>query len=80
MPGELFHKKSLEATCATSMMVAVALGALLFMSALLVICQKRIFSDRISNNAILFLFMFAIFHLSKYNKDYELFFANLKQK
>ncbi|XP_061378366.1 uncharacterized protein LOC116772726 isoform X1 [Danaus plexippus] len=35
MPGELFHKKSLEATCATSMMVAVALGALLFMSALL---------------------------------------------
>ncbi|XP_050351587.1 uncharacterized protein LOC126774214 [Nymphalis io] len=35
MPGELFHRTSLEATCATSMMVAVALGALLFMSALL---------------------------------------------
>lgn len=36
MPGELFHRTPLEATCATSMMVAVALGALLFMSALLV--------------------------------------------
>ncbi|CAH2091058.1 unnamed protein product [Euphydryas editha] len=35
MPGELFHSTPLEATCATSMMVAVALGALLFMSALL---------------------------------------------
>ncbi|CAH0584355.1 unnamed protein product [Chrysodeixis includens] len=35
MPGELFHRTPLEATCATSMMVAVALGALLFMSALL---------------------------------------------
>lgn len=36
MPGELFHRTPLEATCATSMMIAVALGALLFMSALLV--------------------------------------------
>ncbi|XP_046968731.1 uncharacterized protein LOC124536269 isoform X1 [Vanessa cardui] len=35
MPGELFHRTPLEATCATSMMIAVALGALLFMSALL---------------------------------------------
>ncbi|KAF9418976.1 hypothetical protein HW555_004303 [Spodoptera exigua] len=35
MPGELFHRTPIEATCATSMMVAVALGALLFMSALL---------------------------------------------
>ncbi|KAJ2943734.1 hypothetical protein O0L34_g16862 [Tuta absoluta] len=35
MPGELFHRTPLEATCATSMMVAVALGGLLFMSALL---------------------------------------------
>ncbi|XP_012550397.1 uncharacterized protein LOC105842372 isoform X1 [Bombyx mori] len=35
MPGELFHRTPVEATCATSMMVAVALGALLFMSALL---------------------------------------------
>lgn len=36
MPGELFHRTPIESTCATSMMVAVALGALLFMSALLV--------------------------------------------
>lgn len=36
MPGELFHRTPLEATCATSMMIAVALGTLLFMSALLV--------------------------------------------
>ncbi|XP_023934196.1 uncharacterized protein LOC112043141 isoform X4 [Bicyclus anynana] len=35
MPGELFHRTQLEGNCATSMMVAVALGALLFMSALL---------------------------------------------
>ncbi|CAH2239285.1 jg6865 [Pararge aegeria aegeria] len=35
MPGELFHRTPLEGNCATSMMVAVALGALLFMSALL---------------------------------------------
>ncbi|KAL4712038.1 hypothetical protein ACJJTC_003705 [Scirpophaga incertulas] len=35
MPGELFHRTPLEGACATSMMVAVALGALLFMSALL---------------------------------------------
>lgn len=35
MPGELFHRTPIEATCATSMMIAVALGALLFMSALL---------------------------------------------
>lgn len=36
MPGELFHRTPIETTCATSMMVAIALGALLFMSALLV--------------------------------------------
>lgn len=36
MPGELFHRTPIEATCATSMMIAAALGALLFMSALLV--------------------------------------------
>ncbi|KPI97315.1 hypothetical protein RR46_09222 [Papilio xuthus] len=35
MPGELFHRTPPEASCATSMMLAVALGALLFMSALL---------------------------------------------
>ncbi|VVD03178.1 unnamed protein product [Leptidea sinapis] len=35
MPGELFHKTPIEATCGTSMMVAVVLGMLLFMSALL---------------------------------------------
>lgn len=36
MPGELFHRTPIDGTCATSMMIAAALGALLFMSALLV--------------------------------------------
>ncbi|GBP73982.1 hypothetical protein EVAR_87847_1 [Eumeta japonica] len=35
MPGELFHRTQSEASCTTSMMVAAALGSLLFMSALL---------------------------------------------
>lgn len=48
MPGELFHRPALEATCATSMMVAVALGALLFMSALLVSLSHRLL-DTISS-------------------------------
>lgn len=42
MPGELFHRTPLEGTCATSMMVAVTLGALLFMSALLVRCPSNL--------------------------------------
>ncbi|XP_013190468.1 uncharacterized protein LOC106134872 [Amyelois transitella] len=51
MPGELFHRTPLEATCATSMMIAVALGSLLFMSALLMCyLATKLNSTMLKNN------------------------------
>ncbi|CAK1586097.1 unnamed protein product [Parnassius mnemosyne] len=51
MPGELFHRTPPEATCATSMMLAVALGALLFMSALLMCyLATKLNSTMLKNN------------------------------
>ncbi|KAG7295995.1 hypothetical protein JYU34_021089 [Plutella xylostella] len=54
MPGELFHRGTpLDATCATSMMIAAALGALLFMSALLMCyLATRLNSTLLKNNSI----------------------------
>ncbi|XP_063535188.1 uncharacterized protein LOC134745143 isoform X1 [Cydia strobilella] len=53
MPGELFHRTPLEGTCATSMMVAAALGALLFMSALLMCyLATRLNSTMLKNNSL----------------------------
>ncbi|CAG4947361.1 unnamed protein product [Parnassius apollo] len=51
MPGELFHRTPPEATCVTSMMLAVALGALLFMSALLMCyLATKLNSTMLKNN------------------------------
>ncbi|CAG9793925.1 unnamed protein product [Diatraea saccharalis] len=53
MPGELFHRTPLENTCATSMMVAVALGSLLFMSALLMCyLATKLNSTMLKNNSL----------------------------
>lgn len=36
MPGELFHKGAAESTCSTSLVVAGAMGCLLFLSGIIV--------------------------------------------
>ncbi|XP_045766961.1 uncharacterized protein LOC123868464 [Maniola jurtina] len=53
MPGELFHRTPLEGNCATSMMIAVALGALLFMSALLMCyLATKLNTTMLKNNSL----------------------------